>query len=554
VVDPSPYDSNVVRFAVHRGKFTHGKIDKTTLRNESTGLIHAAFNDIGPVATADMIDNMRGLVTHFLLQHGFSVGVSDTFISHAFFAQLAEWKQDTRVQMAQHLKQIHASSEDVHRVITPLFIETIYSGQPLFDKIAEHTKKHISPTNRILQMCLAKSKGSDLNTFQIMSCLGQQMVNGQRVQPGMNRRTLPHFSKDDDRPEARGFVYSSFREGNVETEFWFHAMGGRTGLIDTAVKTSETGYIQRRITKFMEDVSVRYDCTVRDVNHHLIQLQYGNRNIDSARSESNALPLPLDAITEQRPLDIATCVAALYDYTPHTFESHVTDETFARIVREDSLERVERKNVTNQLEMASVYFVTHAAIENSVPSSIWSSVHLKRALDQFFPEDPSRVSDLTPLCIHQDVHRWLLRMNASDCGTLGCKASKLPPALLTPLYQSTVSLLAWGILHPCQQLICQYRVRQKEWNELLESLFQTNLRSKVQPGDMVGGIAAQSIGEPATQLVLNTFHLAGVSQRSVVRGVPRFKELLSLTKEQNKRGRCCIYARHIAMSTVRRCA
>ena len=128
-------------------------------------------------------------------------------------------------------------------------------------------------------MVNAGSKGSDINICQIMACVGQQNVEGKRIPFGFYKRTLPHFTKDDYGPESRGFVETSYIKGLTPTEFYFHAMGGREGLIDTAVKTSETGYIQRRLIKALEDVMVKYDGTVRNAAGHIVQFLYGEDGI-----------------------------------------------------------------------------------------------------------------------------------------------------------------------------------------------------------------------------------------------------------------------------------
>lgn len=113
-------------------------------------------------------------------------------------------------------------------------------------------------------------------------CVGQQSVEGRRIPFGFRHRTLPHFTKDDFSPEARGFVENSYLHGLTPQEFFFHAMAGREGLIDTAVKTAETGYIQRRLVKALEDVMVCYDGTVRNSLGDLIQFVYGKDGMDGA--------------------------------------------------------------------------------------------------------------------------------------------------------------------------------------------------------------------------------------------------------------------------------
>ena len=113
--------------------------------------------------------------------------------------------------------------------------------------------------NGIKAMVKAGSKGSFINISQIIACVGQQNVQGKRIKSGFRDRTLPHFAKDDLGPISRGFIQNSYLKGLTPCEFFFHAMAGREGLIDTAVKTAETGYIQRKLIKSMEDVVVQYD-------------------------------------------------------------------------------------------------------------------------------------------------------------------------------------------------------------------------------------------------------------------------------------------------------
>jgi DNA-directed RNA polymerase II subunit RPB1 len=145
-------------------------------------------------------------------------------------------------------------------------------------------------TNRMINMVKCGSKGKETNVAQIVACVGQQNVDGKRIGYGFTDRTLPHFTKYDDGPDARGFVENSFIDGLSPQEVFFHAMGGREGLIDTAVKTSETGYIQRRLVKAMEDVKVYYDNTVRNAKGSIIQYIYGEDGMDGCKIESQYIP------------------------------------------------------------------------------------------------------------------------------------------------------------------------------------------------------------------------------------------------------------------------
>ena len=160
-------------------------------------------------------------------------------------------------------KEINSKKKDVYSLINQLHIGVFENNSGKTNEIEFETKvnglmtaadsaarkigrKNLDKSNRFVTMVNAGSKGSNINISQMISCLGQQNVDGKRIPYGYIDRTLPHYYKYDDSSEARGFVESSFISGLTPEELFFHAMGGRVGLIDTAVKTSGTGYIQRR--------------------------------------------------------------------------------------------------------------------------------------------------------------------------------------------------------------------------------------------------------------------------------------------------------------------
>lgn len=153
------------------------------------------------------------------------------------------------------------------------------------DQAGKTAFNSLSGENKIKLMVSAGSKGNLNNISQIMACVGQQNVEGKRIPFGFYRRTLPHFPKDDYGPLSKGFVENSYLRGLTPHEFYFHAMGGREGVIDTAVKTSETGYIQRRLVKALEDVQVKYDGTVRNCFGHILQFLYGEDGMAAEKLE-----------------------------------------------------------------------------------------------------------------------------------------------------------------------------------------------------------------------------------------------------------------------------
>ncbi|KAL6087520.1 hypothetical protein STEG23_022173 [Scotinomys teguina] len=140
--------------------------------------------------------------------------------------------------------------------------------------------------------------GSFINISQMIACVGQQAISGSRVPDGFENRSLPHFEKHSKLPAAKGFVANSFYSGLTPTEFFFHTMAGREGLVDTAVKTAETGYMQRRLVKSLEDLCSQYDLTVRSSTGDIIQFIYGGDGLDPAAMEGKDEPLEFKRVLD----------------------------------------------------------------------------------------------------------------------------------------------------------------------------------------------------------------------------------------------------------------
>ena len=187
--------------------------------------------------------------------HSYSVGISDLIADDNTNSQITQVIQDKKKDVKKLIDETHlgifenttgqSNQEEFETQVNNILNEAN-------SKAGKIGKESLDANNRFVIMVNAGSKGSDINISQMISCLGQQNVDGKRIPYGFSNRTLPHFTKFDDSPAARGFVENSFIKGLEPTELFFHAQGGREGLIDTAVKTSTTGYIQRRLIKAME--------------------------------------------------------------------------------------------------------------------------------------------------------------------------------------------------------------------------------------------------------------------------------------------------------------
>uniref|UniRef100_A0A452Y412 DNA-directed RNA polymerase n=1 Tax=Aegilops tauschii subsp. strangulata TaxID=200361 RepID=A0A452Y412_AEGTS len=236
----------------------------------------------------------------FIGNHGFSIGVDD-------------------VQPGESLNQkkkitIDEGYEKCHELIA-LYSKGDLIPQPgcnraqtlesqiscLLNKLRETAGDDCMSTlhwrNSPLIMSQCGSKGSPINISQMVVCVGQQSVGGRRAPNGFIDRTLPHFPINSKTPAAKGFVANSFYTGLTATEFFFHTMGGREGLVDTAVKTAETGYMSRRLMKGLEDLSVFYDQTVRNASGGIVQFVYGDDGMDPVKMEGKGgRPLNLDQL------------------------------------------------------------------------------------------------------------------------------------------------------------------------------------------------------------------------------------------------------------------
>jgi DNA-directed RNA polymerase II subunit RPB1 len=336
------------------------------------------------------------------------------------------------------------------------------------------------------QMVASGAKGSELNISQMIAILGQQNIAGKRVQYTLQDRTLPHFAKYDHGIESHGFVENSFISGLRPAEFFFHAMGGREGLIDTAVKTSDSGYIQRKLVKNMEDLHVEYDGTVRNVNGSIIQFNYGGDGIDSTCVEVQSCELAVMSLE-----DIYRNFAA----TANDFKPVCSED-----VPDPAPDMIEQLLQDREILVKDVFRYTKN-------DRIQTPVHMKRIIEKF--KNPyATKTDLTPQYVVDELNKV--------CQKSGIKTNKVFQILLRYSLAPKKSILT-------------YRLSKEMFDEILKEIQFKYMKARVHPGEMVGTLAAQSIGEPTTQLTLNTFHSAGTVKANATSGVPRIGELLSAT-------------------------
>jgi DNA-directed RNA polymerase subunit A' len=409
------YDAYVM---IQNGELKTGVIDKNSIGAERPDTIfHRIIKDYGTDMGHDFLNGVSRLINGFLTLKGFTYSYDEL--------ELAEKDQrDIDRVMRRMEKNVEKLTEEYTTgVLERLPGQTLQESFEIKvmnelakarDKAGETVQEALPMSNSGIIMTRTGARGSSLNIGQMMGSVGQQSIRGKRIMRGYENRTLPHFKENDAAPAARGFVYNCYRDGLSPLEFFFHAMGGREGLVDTAVRTQQSGYMQRRLINALEHLRVEYDGTVRNSVGEIVQFQYGEDGVDPAKSDHG----------------VAVNVAQLTDRTRINMKKGraTTDSTIDKLVD---------------------------GIEEEIP--------------QLLKEE-----------------------------------------LLRQLKQA--KLTKQGV------------------EDVIAAMLRNYDYSLVEPGEAVGIVAAQSIGEPGTQMTLRTFHYAGVAELNVTLGLPRLIEIVDARK------------------------
>jgi DNA-directed RNA polymerase II subunit RPB1 len=512
------------------GQYIRGQLEKGVLGDGTNGMIHRICNDFGNEESANFIDNLQNIVTEYMKLSGYSVGVSDLIANKAtndaISEVIAKKKQEVKALIDQtHLGIFENKTGQTDEQEFETQVNNILSKA--VNDAGKIGRESLNKDNRFVIMVNAGSKGSDLNISQMISCLGQQNVDNKRIPYGFENRTLPHFTKYDDSPAARGFVENSFIAGLTPEELFFHAMGGRIGIIDTAVKTSQTGYIQRRLIKGLEDLKVEYDMTVRNNQNKIIQFTYGDDGFDPVKVETQYLPLPQMSLEDiyihyQMPMLSGSGKTKADDIYTAAF----TKPTLKRLAKQNDALAKRSKELVDWAIQARTGLVNNVfghRDNKSVNMPVCFTHMINNIQGQQYINMNSLV-DITPLETLELIDEGFGRIES----IYYCK----PNALFKTLY--------YYYLTP-KDLLMVKRYNRKALVILIDSIVMAYKKAIIAPGEMVGMISAQSIGEPTTQMTLNTFHFAGVASKSnVTRGLPRIEEIISLS-ENPKNPSCTVH-------------
>ena len=450
-----------------------GVVDKNAFGK--FGLIHAVAELHGKQIAGKLLSVLSRLLTLFLQQHGFTCGMDDLVL-------VAE-SEELRVKelakagaAAKSAAEAFVQVKDVPEMALRSAVSARVTERPdsevaldarssgALNQVTSATVKVCLPSgtkkpfhrNCFSLMTMSGAKGSMVNFSQIAAALGQQELEGRRVPRMASGKTLPCFAPFDCDPRAGGYISDRFYSGLRPQEYYFHCMAGREGLVDTAVKTSRSGYLQRCLVKNLEGLKVHYDHTVRDVDGTIVQFLYGDDGIEVSKGV------------------------------------YAKEFAFA-------LENIESLKLQNKSAL-SEFDDSSSKKENSNPEDAFMDKKTRA-----FPDVPRNASSVVE---HEKRYSQF-----TSLGILPEKFAKDLDEFLNVTH---------GILSD-KEFEQAHKVTRKEFAKIMNLKFIASMAS---PGEAVGVVAAQSVGEPSTQMTLNTFHFAGRGEANVTMGIPRLRELL----------------------------
>ncbi|KAK2960400.1 putative DNA-directed RNA polymerase III subunit rpc1 [Blattamonas nauphoetae] len=507
-----------------KSRLISGILGKSILGSGSrTGLFSQLRRLYGPTAAADCLVRLSKFSGRWLTNRGFSLGLMDVCPTQEVTDGKNEMVRVGYEKCDVLIEQFDTGKLEASPGCSPE--ETVEGSiNGILSKIRDDAGllclRSLPNNNPPLIMAISGSKGSNINISQMVACVGQQIVSGHRIPNGFTNRSLPHFEKGSRQPVAKGFVSNSFYTGMDALEFFFHTMGGREGLVDTAVKTADTGYMQRRMMKALEDLKVEYDGTVRNAYGQVIEFCFGEDGVD---------PLEVDGakgIDYER-----NWIHSITNVPPegHPNENHmisqfqmkIEEKPFGKSEPDDGMMLDDPNNLFNSVnpneqltpeQIRQIVFTNRRTWETQLVHKIPQSILLSD--DGRTKEEQDEVASDDKNVVFIDKLCTFINKKADNITNM--------------LENLTISP------DPTQQALCVQNINPAptlgQFNSFLHNSIEMLSHSFIEPGTAVGAIAGQSIGEPGTQMTLKTFHFAGVASMNITLGVPRLKEIVNATQ------------------------
>ncbi len=277
------------------GYMAAGVLDKKSIGAEQVdSLWHVVVKRYGNSYARKWVDSILRSLVRFLDLRGFSMGIDSLEMPPESYRELDKLYDDSEKKVLEYIQKFKEGKLEAEPGLTieeTLENDVTIELSRVREAAARVAEKYINKDGEAYIMAKTGARGSIVNITQMVAMLGQQTIRGERFKRGFSGRTTAHFEPGDLGPTAKGFVRNNFKVGLTPLEFFFHAAGGRDGLVDTAVRTAQSGYMQRRLINALQDIYVAYDGTVRNASGSIIQTKYAEDGIDVSKSDHGKLNL-----------------------------------------------------------------------------------------------------------------------------------------------------------------------------------------------------------------------------------------------------------------------
>ncbi|EAN97840.1 DNA-directed RNA polymerase III largest subunit, putative [Trypanosoma cruzi] len=552
-------------------RFISGRLDKKLLGGGAKDGLFARLHTLsGGGYTARIMSRIAQFTSRYLTNYGFSLGLGDVaptpLLNEQKAAVLARSFAtcDSLIESAKTGRMEPLPGLTVRQSLEARLNAELSKVRDECGTAAVETLS--VDTNTPLMMVQSGSKGSALNIAQMMACVGQQTVSGKRILNAFQDRSLPHFYRFEEAPSARGFVANSFYSGLTPTEFFFHTMAGREGLVDTAVKTAETGYIYRRLMKAMENLSVRYDGTARNTRGDVVQFRFGEDGLDPQLMEGvGGTPLNLDQEwLSARAAYARWIVERCNTLNDASRNDNHTDGSSRRDRRRNERDVKKTFDPDDDDEFISLLPTEVPAFVMACLSGDSGALEVCERLERLDEEKNVNVREMDGKSSDEGMRQQERTRRAGLISRLASVSSSKFKEDVANFFQKKVKeqkriralleISSTSREGKSRKTLCnslqtahvegnhaELRILEKLQTELLPltygmiTRFLAQCASKYilkacEPGTPCGAIAAQSVGEPSTQMTLRTFHFAGVASMSITQGVPRLVEIINANR------------------------
>ena len=499
---------------ITNGQLISGYLDKSSLSFAKNSIIHFIWDKYGPDKTRKFIDDSQRLILNYLILRGQSVGFGDTIIDDKIQNQIQQIISNELLESRYNITQYE---NDVDQLPLEIIEEDLSKHMNNVQaKITQIVMQNLDKNNFFLLAATSGAKGTPVNVAQICGVIGQTMIEGSRIKKKIESRSLIYFHQNDDTPEARGFINSSYLSGLRGYEFFINMAAGREGLIDSAIKTAQTGYIQRQLIKGLEDLIIRYDGTNRNAKGIIIQLVYGENGLNQAVQTEllfNIINMNNEAIKTQLSFNDIQIKKISTDIKIKISDLEFLNNKFTEKLKffRDKFREIQTKSLINYKIVEEKFMVP---------------VNLFRITQDYTNKKKIDIIDLNPSYILNQIEDFLDDYDNRLITILNKTDKMLKKDDREMKFLLELSLYEYLAPVKC---IFHYNLNKETFDKLMKEIKMNYIKALIEPGEMVGIIAAQSIGEPTSQLTLNTKHSAGAKSSSN-KGLGRIQEILHYSK------------------------